>query len=101
MQYLSYSHSAGDLIKDCQKRWLTMDGQPVEEDELAEIMQGINPSLTLMQAFITSTFTALAKYERGEFTVAPIECKYCAFAGCCRHYASLLAPDGDKTEEAS
>ena len=100
MQYLSYSHSAGDLIKDCKKRWLTMDGQPVEEDELAEIMQGINPSLTLMQAFITSTFAALAKYERGEFTVAPIECKYCAFAGCCRHYASLLAPDGDKTEDA-
>ena len=52
----------------------------------------------LMDAFTTSIFAALAKYERGEFAVAPIECKYCAFAGCCRHYASQLAPDADKPE---
>ena len=56
---------------------------------------------SLIDAFTTSTFVALAKYERGEFAVAPIECKFCAFAGCCRHYASQLSPDADKTEDAS
>ncbi|MEI8139675.1 MAG: PD-(D/E)XK nuclease family protein [bacterium] len=98
MQYLSYSLSAEEMIKDCQKRWLTMDGHPLEEEKLAAI---IGDASSLMDAFSTSVFTALAKYERGEFAVSPIECKFCAFAGCCRHYASQLTPDADKTEDAS
>jgi hypothetical protein len=98
MQYLSYSLSAEDMIKDCQKRWLAMDGQPLEADDLDEIIDG---AASLMDAFKASTFTALARYERGEFAVAPIECKYCAFAGCCRHYASQLTPDAEKGEDAS
>ena len=93
MQYLSYSLPAETMIKDCQKRWLALDGQPLEEQEFTEI---IGKSLSLMDAFTTSTFAALAKYERGEFAVAPIECKFCAFAGCCRHYASQLSPDFDQ-----
>jgi len=97
MQYLSYSLSAEAMIKDCQKRWLTLDGQPVEPEKLAEILNG---SDSLMTTFTTSIFAALAKYERGEFAVAPIECKYCAFAGCCRHYASQLAPDAENPESA-
>lgn len=98
MHYLSYSLSAEDMLKDCQKRWIAMDGQPVEEDELTEITKG---AASLIEAFTASTFAALDKYERGEFAVAPIECKFCAFAGCCRHYASQLSPDSDKPEDAS
>ncbi len=98
MQYLSYSLPTETMVKDCQKRWLTLDGQPLEEQELSEII-GDSPSL--LEAFTASTFAALAKYERGEFAVAPIECKFCNFAGCCRHYASQLSPDADITEDAS
>lgn len=98
MQYLSYSLTADEMIKNCQKRWLATDGQPLEAEELAERLNG-TPSL--MAAFTTSTFAALDKYERGEFAVAPVACEYCAFASCCRHYASLLPPDSENPEEAS
>lgn len=134
MQYLSYTSPAETLVKDCQKRWLTMDGQPLETEELADIIEAASKShpgraasplaaaldgkrraracapyqekeivvaKSLMEAFKTNTFTALARYERGEFAVAPIQCKYCAFSGGCRHYASQLTPDADKAEEAS
>jgi RecB family exonuclease len=94
MQYLSYSLAADDLIKDCQKRWLATDGQPLEPEPLEELLNG---APTLMAAFTASTFAALDKYERGEFAVAPIACEYCAFAGGCRHYASLL-PDSENEE---
>jgi hypothetical protein len=94
MQYLSYSLAADDLIKDCQKRWLATDGQPLEPEPLEELLNG---APTLMAAFTASTFAALDKYERGEFAVAPIACDYCAFAGGCRHYASLL-PDSENEE---
>ncbi len=97
MQYLSYALSADEMIKDCQKRWIALDGQPLDPEELAEIMT----DSSLLSAFTASTFAALSTYERGEFAVAPIECKFCAFAGCCRHYASQLSPDGDKAEDAS
>ena len=94
MHYLSYALPAEDLIKDCQKRWLATDGQPLDPDELEELLNG---SDSLLAAFTASTFAALDTYERGEFAVAPIACEYCAFAGGCRHYASLL-PDSEKEE---
>ncbi|MEI6563711.1 MAG: PD-(D/E)XK nuclease family protein [bacterium] len=98
MHYLSYSLSAEDMIKDCQKRWLNLDGQPLEAEELTDVLNG---AASLMAAFTDSVFAALTKYERGEFVVAPIECKYCAFTGCCRHYTSQLAPDSEKPEDES
>lgn len=96
MQYLSYSLAAEEMIKNCQKRWLATDGQPLEAEELEELLNG---APTLMDAFTASTFAALDRYERGEFAVAPIACEYCAFAGCCRHYASQLTPDSEKPED--
>jgi hypothetical protein len=80
MQYLSYSQSLSDMVKQSSQHWVGLDGSPGEAADLAA-------------AFTTLAFDAVNRYERGDFAVAPHACDYCEFKACCRHAASLLASD--------
>ena len=76
MHYLSYTLSPADMVKQCQDKSIGLDGD-------------------LAAAFTASAFAALARYERGDFAVAPADCDDCALNACCRHAASLLSSGGD------
>ncbi len=98
MHYLSYTLSPDDMAKQCRKQCISLDGSPLEPDVLAATL-GNHASLT--NAFVASLFNALNRYERGDFAVAPEKCDYCKFKACCRHAASLLAPESTDTAEDS
>ena len=80
MHYLSYNLPFTDMVKQCQKQWIGLDGSPVEAGDLAA-------------TFRLSAFAALNRYERGDFAVAPQACEFCTLKACCRHAAGLLSPD--------
>ncbi|MEI6516288.1 MAG: PD-(D/E)XK nuclease family protein, partial [bacterium] len=80
MHYLSYTLPPDKMVKQCQKNWIGLDGSPGEQTDLAT-------------AFTTSAFSALNRYERGDFAVAPQACEHCKLNACCRHAASLLSTD--------
>lgn len=80
MQYLPYTLAPGKMVKHCQKNWIGLDGSPTGQTGL-------------LAAFTTGAFTALGRYERGDFAVAPQACDYCNLKACCRHAASLLSTD--------
>jgi hypothetical protein len=98
LHYLSYTESADDMAKQCKKKTITLEGQPLDPDDLAEIL---GPHASLTESFIASVFTALNRYERGDFAVAPEKCDYCDFKACCRHAASLLSPESTNGGEES
>lgn len=90
LHYLSYTQSYADMLKQCRNQCIGMEGFNVTSEKLAAILD-IHPSLP--EAFTASVFAALNRFERGDFAVAPAACDYCDFKGCCRHAASLLAPE--------
>jgi hypothetical protein len=98
MHYLSYTLSPADMVKQCKKQCISLDGSPLEEDKLADIL-GTHASLDA--SFIASVFAALNRYERGDFAVAPESCNHCDLKACCRHAASLLDPESADTGEDS
>lgn len=97
MQYLSYALSADDMIRQSRRNCLALDGRPLDAGTLDTVLGG---KRSLLAAFTASAFAALGRYERGEFAVAPVRCAYCDFAGCCRHYASLLSAEPANGESA-
>jgi hypothetical protein len=97
MHYLSYTLPLDKMIKQCQTKWLGLAGQPLEPEELGKV---IAPGLSLTDAFTARVFTALDRFERGDFAVAPQECAYCKLQACCRHAAHALPHDTTGTEDA-
>lgn len=85
MHYLSYTLSPSDMVKQCKKQWIGLDGSPGEVCDL-------------VAAFTTSAFAALSRYERGDFAVAPKACEFCTLNACCRHAASLLSTEAAESE---
>jgi RecB family exonuclease len=85
MQYLSYAQGPGDMRKQSRSHWIGLDASPLEPRDL-------------FAGFTTSVFAALDRYERGHFAVAPQSCGYCELKACCRHAASLLAPEAGPGE---
>jgi hypothetical protein len=98
MHYLSYTLPLDKMLKQCQSKWVGLDGQPMDPAELSKL---VGPETSLAESFTTRVFTALARYERGDFAVAPRECAYCKLQACCRHAASALPRDGQETENPS
>ena len=84
MHYLSYTLSPSDMVKQCKKQWIGLDGSPGE-------------ACDLVTAFTASAFAALNRYERGDFAVAPKACEYCTLNACCRHAASLLSTEAPES----
>ena len=97
MHYLSYTLPLDKMIKQCQTKWLGLAGQPLEPEELGKV---IAPGLSLTDAFTARVFTALDRFERGDFAVAPQECAYCKLQACCRHAAHALPHDTTGAEDA-
>jgi hypothetical protein len=98
MHYLSYNQDTRDMIKQCRNQCIGLDGFNVDPSKLAD---ALGPHSSLGEAFAASVFKALNRYERGEFAVAPETCGYCDFKACCRHAASLLAPESDAQGDPS
>ncbi len=98
MHYLSYTLPLDKMVKQCQAKWLGLDGQPLEADTLLEIL---GQRTTLTDAFTTRAFEALSRFERGEFAVAPRECAHCELRACCRHAANALPRDANGPEDLS
>jgi RecB family exonuclease len=98
MHYLSYTLPLDKMVKQCQSKWLGLDGQPLEEAALHKMLAR---HTTLTGAFAARAFEALSRYERGEFAVAPRECAYCDLRACCRHAANALPHDSGTTEDRS
>jgi hypothetical protein len=88
MHYLSYTLSPSDMVKQCKKQWIGLDGSPGEPCDL-------------VAAFTASAFAALNRYERGDFAVAPKACEFCALNACCRHAASLLSTEAPESGDNS
>jgi hypothetical protein len=98
MHYLSYTLPLDKMLKQCQSRWMGLEGQPLEEEALSKL---VGADTSLAGSFTTRAFAALDRYERGDFAVAPRECAYCNLQACCRHAASALPRDGQETEDPS
>jgi hypothetical protein len=88
MHYLSYTLPPSDMVKQCQKQWIGLDGNPGE-------------ACDLVAAFTASAFAALNRYERGDFAVAPTACEFCTLNACCRHAVSLLSTEAPERGEDS
>ncbi|MEI6787558.1 MAG: PD-(D/E)XK nuclease family protein, partial [bacterium] len=88
MHYLSYTLPPSDMVKQCQKQWIGLDGSPGE-------------ACDLITRFTASAFAALSRYERGDFAVAPTACEFCTLNACCRHAVSLLSTEAPESGEDS
>ena len=88
MHYLSYTLPPSDMVKQCKKQWIGLDGSPGE-------------ACDLVAAFTASAFAALNRYERGDFAVAPKACEFCTLTACCRHAVSLLSTEAPESGDDS
>ncbi len=98
MHYLSYTLPLDKMLKQCQSRWVGLEGQPLDAAELSALT---GPAASLTEAFSARVFSALDRYELGDFAVAPHECAYCSLQACCRHAATALPRDTLETEGLS
>jgi hypothetical protein len=96
LQYQPYRGDFSDIIKDVAKNWITLGGDPLDADTLAELIGA--PRTPLMVAFARRIFQCLEILESGAFVAQPQECGHCDFRGCCRYTAPAL--EAEESEAA-
>lgn len=97
LQYQPYRGDFSEIIKSVAKNWITLAGEPVPPDVLAELTG--SPQTPLMVAFTQRIFQCLEILESGAFMAQPQECGHCDFRGCCRYTAPALAAEEGEAAE--
>ena len=97
LQYQPYRGDFCKIADDTPKRWITLAGEPVPPDVLAELTGA--PQTSLMVAFTHRIFQCLETLESGAFMAQPQECGHCDFRGCCRYTAPALAAEEGEVAE--
>ena len=94
LQYQPYRGDFSNIIKDVAKNWITLDGDPLDTDTLAELIGA--PRTPLMVTFARRIFQCLEILESGAFVAQPQECGHCDFRGCCRYTAPALESEAEE-----
>ena len=93
LQYQPYRGDFTKMAEKSAKNWITLAGEPVEADVLAELID--KPGTSLLVAFTRRIFHCLEILESGAFMAQPQECEYCEFRSCCRYTAPALEAEED------